>query len=227
SLAARSLADNPATRIEASDRIFYTPKPLAHTGQLAFVFPGSGNHFAGMGRDLGVAWPEVFRRQDAENDCLFDQIRPDIVWNQRVEGFADHRTLILGQVAVGTLVGDLLQQFAIRPRAVIGYSLGESAGLFALRAWCGRDEMLRRLNASTLFTSDLAGRCAAARQTWKLTEREGVDWTAGVLACPAKEVRTALQGRQRVYLLIINTPRECVIGGSRGAVEALLDDLKC
>ncbi len=32
-------------------------------GGLAFVFPGMGNQFAGMGRDLSSLWPEVLRRR--------------------------------------------------------------------------------------------------------------------------------------------------------------------
>ena len=27
------------------------------------MFPGSGNHFPGMGRELGLRWPQVLRRQ--------------------------------------------------------------------------------------------------------------------------------------------------------------------
>src|SRR4029079_2900095 len=36
-------------------------------GRIAFVFPGSGNQFADMGRELALQWPEILRRQDAEN----------------------------------------------------------------------------------------------------------------------------------------------------------------
>ena len=43
----------------------------------------------------------------------------------------------------------------VRPDAAVGYSLGESAALFALRAWRDRDAMLERMESSTLFTTDL------------------------------------------------------------------------
>ena len=55
------------------DRVFYSPKPLNPRAKVAFVFPGSGNQFDGMGRDLSPQWPEVLRRQHAENDRLRDQ----------------------------------------------------------------------------------------------------------------------------------------------------------
>ena len=41
------------------DRVFYSPRPLGRNGQVAFVFPGSGNDFAGMGRDLAAAFPQL------------------------------------------------------------------------------------------------------------------------------------------------------------------------
>ena len=47
----------------------------------------------------------------------------------------------------------------------------------------------------------------------------------GVTTCAAEKVKAALVGRDRVYLLIVNTQRECVIGGDRGEVERLIEDL--
>src|SRR5262249_5863158 len=126
---------------------------------------------------------------------------------------------MFGQVTLGCLVSDLLQSFGVRPRAAIGYSLGESAALFALRAWTDRDEMLGRMLASTLFTSDLAVRCDAARAVWNIPPDARFEWACGVLAAPADRVRLALEQERRVYLLIINTPDECVIGGERLYVE--------
>src|SRR6185369_14923879 len=49
--AARQLAESPRQALPAAgpaqfrDRIFYSPEPLGPTGQIAFVYPGSGNDF--------------------------------------------------------------------------------------------------------------------------------------------------------------------------------------
>ena len=48
---------------------------------IAFIFPGSGNHFAGMGMPLSSRWPEIFRRQDSENLYLRSQFQPEMFWN--------------------------------------------------------------------------------------------------------------------------------------------------
>ena len=127
--------------------------------------------------------------------------------------FSDHRAAIFGQVALGTMMADLLRLAGVRPEAAIGYSLGETTALFALGAWTDRDEMFRRFQASTLFQSDLAGPCDAARIAWGLADDEPVDWVAGIVTRPVEQIRQALQGIDRAYLLIVNTDRQAVVGG--------------
>ncbi len=206
------------------DRLFYSSQPLGLTGKIAFVFPGSGNHYAGMGLELFSRWPEILRRQDRENLCLRSQFQPELFWNGAPSALIndDHRAVIFGQVATGCAVSDLVQRFEVNPAAVIGYSLGESAGLFALRAWRDRDGMHTRMQESTLFTDDLAGECRAARRAWGLGDNETVQWNLGVIAAPEHEVRRTLAEFPRTYLLIVNTPDECVIGGDAEQLSRLV-----
>ncbi|MEJ2471325.1 MAG: beta-ketoacyl synthase N-terminal-like domain-containing protein [Desulfuromonadales bacterium] len=203
------------------DRVFYNPEPLTSAGKIAFVYPGSGNHFAGMGQDLSALWPAIYAFQDSESRYLARQYLPEQFWRPVLsETLHDnHNALVIGQVALGTAISDLVRSFGIAPQAVAGYSLGESAGLFSFRAWQDRDGMSRRLRESTLFTEELAGECRAARQVWRLPSQEKVDWVIGLVDAPADRVREALRGKPRAYLLIINTHRECVIGGQRPQVE--------
>ena len=193
------------------------PAPLASRpspGRIALVFPGSGNQFGDMGRELALQWPEILRRQDGENARLASQMCVDRFWNGPLtaETLSDHRALICGQVCFGTFVADLAAHFGIKPDAAIGYSLGESTALLALRAWRGRDDMLERLRNSSLFASDLAG---------------GPEWVTGVVDRSSEAVRGAIGKRKQVYLLISNTPDECVIGGNRSAVDAVVAALGC
>ena len=225
-------------QIEAARRwLFPEPNPFARPGEtvalslkplgpgtgLAFVFPAMGNQFAGMGRELAVHWPHVLRRQDGENELLQSQMSAGTFWNaDPPSAFEDHREPIFGQVTIGTVVADLLRSFGVEPSASVGYSLGESTALFGLRAWTDRDAMYRKFAGSTLFGSDLAGPCDAARATWDLPEDETVDWVAAIVSSPAGQVREALRGIDRAYLLLINTDDEAVIGGQRGAVAEVV-----
>ena len=210
------------------DRLFYSTAPLGRDGKIAFVFPGSGNHYQGMALELSARWPSIFRRQDRENLYLRSQFQPELFWNGPLQTeIDDHRAVIFGQVATGCAVSDVVRSFAIQPAAAIGYSLGESAALIAMGAWRDRDGMLSRMQASTLFTRDLAGECRAAQRTWKLKEGAAVDWSIGVVEATAREVRQALRSTARVYLLIVNTPDECVIGGDAKGVKRLVAMLGC
>ncbi|MFQ5660526.1 MAG: beta-ketoacyl synthase N-terminal-like domain-containing protein [Gammaproteobacteria bacterium] len=214
-------------RAAADNNIFYNPDPLGANAKLAWLFPGSGNHYPGMGRALSCRWPEVLRRLDRENRYLAAQFANTRFWsNTRLDNLV-HRDFIFGQVWCGAMVSDVVAGFGLKPQAIIGHCLGESAGLFATRTWADRDGMLHRMLATTLFDEELGGPCRAARRYWGLSDDESVDWQLGVIECPADIVKAALQGHNRVYLLIINTPNECVIGGNRDAVQEIVSDLHC
>ncbi len=197
--------------------------PIERGTGLAFVFPAMGNQFAGMGRDLAVHWPHVVRRQDGENERLRSQMEVRTFWDAQLPAsFDDHRVPIFGQVTLGTVVADLLRSLGVEPTASIGYSLGESTALFGLRAWTDRDAMYRKFAGSSLFGTDLAGPCNAARQTWGLKDDEPVDWVAAIVAASVDQVRAAIGSEKRAYLLLINTDDECVIGGQRSTIEAVV-----
>ncbi len=232
-----SIRENPERPLATDRACLTTRRPLG--GDLAFVFPGSGNQYLGMTAALGAQWPAIMRRQDSENGHLRDQMTPARVtpwrlafepgWEAKAENEfnADYHALIFASVAHGTVTSDLLRSLGVNPGAVVGYSLGETAGLFATRAWTSRDEMLRRMKQSSLFTSELAGPCDAARQFWRLPANEKVDWVLGVVDRPADAVNRALKGAERAALLIVNAPVECVVGGYRSAVEKLVEGLGC
>ncbi|MEK7722676.1 MAG: acyltransferase domain-containing protein, partial [Elusimicrobiota bacterium] len=221
------------------DRIFYSPSGQARRENTAFVFPGSGNQYIGMGRELWTQWPEIPRRLDTENGYLRSQLAPnyfvpwrllwDAGWQEETEReiVDDYKSMIFGSVAHGAALSDLIRSLGVEPAYIIGYSLGETAGLFATRTWTARDEMLRRINESSLFVSDLAGPCDVARRFWNMPKDEKVDWVLGVIDRPAENVRMALKGAERAALLIINAPLECVVGGYRKAVNSLVEGLGC
>ncbi len=244
--AARGLASGPIVAVTralvASDRselLRQLERPRAASvplgGELAFVFPGSGNHFLGMGRTLGAALPGIYRQLDAEVLYLKGHLMPQWVgpWrSQWAEGWeADAaralagtpERMILGQVAHGVAVSDAARMFGLSPSAYLGYSLGESAGLFASRTWKDRDLMFRRTLASPLFRTELSGPCTLARDAWGTGA--AAEWKVVVVNRPAEEVRLALVGT--AGLLIVNAPQECVVGGASADVERTVAALGC
>ncbi len=221
--------DDDSWRPDEIEQIFFNPKPLGKSGRLAFVFPGFGNHFRGMGRDLSAAWPEIFHKQDTENEFLHDQLLPDYFWYDKTgcDAFKNHKAMITGQVFIGTAISDIVRYFGVKPDAMIGYSLGESSGLVALGAWNDRDEMIRRMNASPIFSNELVGECRTVRKSWNVPNEEDVSWTIGMIDCSPQQVEKVISKKDRVYLLIVNTPDECVIGGDNDQVEDVVKSLGC
>ena len=204
-------------------RCFYSTKPLAKEGKVAFVYPGSGNHFWGMGQELGVAFPEVLERLNDENERLASQFAKGRFWNNDDCKTLSHEEVIFGQVWLGTFVSDVISSFSIKPDAIIGYSLGETAGFFSTRTWTARDEMLKRIQQSSLFTEELAGDCTSVQRAWD-TDKP-IEWALGVINTSADDVKAILKNYSHVYLLIINTPNECVIGGDRTELNQAVKEL--
>lgn len=237
--AAASLREDPARDFQKngnllttgfdSSSVFYCPNAAKVHGKLAFIYSGSGNHFPGMGREIGLHFPDIMERQDRENDFLRSQVIPQHFWNRESTDALnnDHRTIIGGQVILGTIVSDMLASLNVRPDASIGYSLGESSALFGLRVWTDRDLMLKNMLSSPLYGSDLAAPFNAAKKAWNLQECDEVDWFIALVNIPASRVRELIGGREKVYLLIVNTPEECIIGGEKESVLQLIKDLNC
>ncbi len=222
------------SKFEPSGGVCYSPEPLGGSADIAFVFPGSGNHYVGMGRTLGIRWPEIFRAMDIKTEQFMTQIRPHVFtpWRSSWEPgwqkdahekiLCDPLNMIFQQVVYGGITANLVQSFGIRPRAVIGYSLGESTGLFALGAWPDRGEMLKRMLKTKIFHEDLSGPCDAVRKAWKVPESMDIGWRVVVVNRPAEMVRDAIADLPYVRLLIINTHAECVVGGIKEQVNEAL-----
>ncbi|MBW2670977.1 MAG: hypothetical protein JRD87_14065, partial [Deltaproteobacteria bacterium] len=111
--------------------------------------------------------------------------------------------------------------------AVIGYSLGESAGLFAVGAWPDRGEMLKRMLSTDLFTTQLSGPCNAAHRAWGIPFDKDINWCVAVVNRPGDRVRKIIGKWPFAKLLIINTPDQCVIGGMQNHVKAVIRELGC
>jgi len=209
-------------------RVHYSPEPLAHTGELCFVYPGSGCHYQGMGRELSAWFADVMVGDDVRTDNFRPHVHPARFWvddaPQEPEG--DLRPHIQGQVALGAFVSDVARTFGLRPRAFMGYSLGETASLFSSGAWVARRRMMNRVSESDLFTSRMCGVCESVRETWGLGPDDEVDWVMGVVGRAAEAVRAAFADEPRAYLLIVNTDKECVVGGERAAVQRGLAKLR-
>ena len=233
------IKNNETVAMNSRGGICFNPNMDPTQGQIAFVYPGSGNHYIGMGRNLALYWPEVMQRMDGSTKRLKSQLLPRwydpwrIEWQKgwQAEVYkelaADPMRTIFGQVLFGGQMTALLKKCNLNADAVIGYSLGESAGLFAMGAWQDRGQMLERLATSDLFKTKLAGTYQSVRESWQLPESIPVNWRVAVVNRPVVEVDAVLSDIPHVRRMIVNTPEECVIGGLSDAVAVVIDRLGC
>ncbi len=195
--------------------------------ETAFVYSGSGNHRPFLGREPGFVFRHILDELDKENCRLKDMFQPEVYWNQPDRKKMDHdpHGLIVGHVMYGYFVTELIRRSGVRPNAVIGYSLGESTALVGWKIWPDRDRVLRQLQNSTLFVNELAGPCNVLVQAWNLPEGTNPEWKISIVNSDAETLRKQLSKYPLVYLLIINTPEQCVIGGHGPQLQAFLKDV--
>ena len=201
--------------------LVYQPQPLGGPGRLCWIYPGSSNHFHGMLRELSAWWPRVLEQQDADNERHLEQFGDGRFWLPEAVDLRQTDRLF-GQVWAGSAMTDILTRLSRDADAALGLSLGETASLFSQRIWTDRDDMLKRMLATPLFRNQLIGECTAARKVW---QQNTAAWKLGLAAMDADQIRSRLL--PKTYLLIIISPKECVIGGDPDLLDQLVSQLGC
>ena len=119
--ARNAIRSGTAITLDGQAGCHFAPQPLGPSHQPALVYPGSGNHYVGMGRQLSVQWPQIWRNANQSTDRFADQCRSAALVPYRSEwqsGWrkeslaainADPVTTIYGQVVYGCLMTDLLR----------------------------------------------------------------------------------------------------------------------
>ena len=180
-------------------------------GELALLFPGSGQGYAKMGQQLSAAFPEVLESQHLTNLRLKDQFQA---------------TTFGAQSCLASFVTDILTTLQVKPQAAMGYSLGESTALLAMKAVADRDGLLAQLETHPLFREWVGGNMLAVKRAWGMGDHEVVDWATCIVQRTPEFVREALAGKERVYLQNINSDSECIVGGDRAVMQSLIQAWK-
>ena len=184
----------------------------SNPGKIAFIFPGQGSQYVGMGRDLVCIFPEAHESLEKANglfgnqSLLTDYIYPIPVQSETGKTTQEEelRNTENAQPAIGsvsTAMLKVLTRFGIKPDAVCGHSFGELTALYAA-GWIDTDTFIH-LSVSR-------GRYMASSST-------GAGAMMAV-SVPVSELESIIN-ETKVTLANINSPDQVVLSGPKDAIE--------
>lgn len=173
--------------------------------KVAFLFPGQGAQYPGMGRDFFETFP-VARQTFEEADDLLSQSLSKTIFEGPEEKLTQTRNSQLGiYVTSMAILRTILQQVpSLTPWVCSGLSLGEYTALTASQK-LGFSQTLSLVQERARLMNEA---CETVPGTM-----------AAVLGLNGDQVEEALQGRKDIWVANYNAPGQIVISGTKEGVE--------
>ena len=209
---------------------YFTSQPN-HSADIAFLYPGIGATYIGLGRDLFHLFPDIYPNVIKIADNIGASLKDELL-NPRSVVSLDAKTLQQRDLALRNDLANIAEcgvgyacvftkifedVFNIKADFASGYSMGEISMYAALGCWKSPGLMSARLAASETFNHQLSNELRAVRKLWHLPDIANGEfeqiWETYAIKGTLSQVNAAIQNDERVFVTIINTPESLVIGG--------------
>ena len=169
--------------------------------RLAFIFPGQGSQYVGMGRDFFDADPGVRELFDLAEERTGLPLKR-LCFEGPMEELTETANLQPAVTLVNLCVFQVLSAAGVAPQAVCGHSLGEYSALFAAGVLSAQDTMAAVAQRGRLMHREAEAHPGAMAAVIGLTPEK----LAGLVHPLTKEGAIALAN--------FNTPEQTVISGT-------------
>lgn len=238
-----SSAFDTGAEIKTPKGTYFTANPLGRSGKVAFVYPGVGSAYVGLGQAMFHMFPKIYEQLSQmtanvgellKEEDLYPRSREtltyDQMWKMELRMREDIMTISksgMGFFGLYTMI--LRDVFEVAPDCALGYSMGEPGMLASLGVWTDPFQLTDRFNSFPTFSERIHGKLDAVREHWGLASsgiKEKI-WDSYTLRENAATVEKAIEEEERVYMTIINTPEEVVIAGDPEACLRVVKKLDC
>ncbi|CAM3008522.1 PfaB family protein [Moritella viscosa] len=212
-------------------------------GGIAFLYPGIGATYVGLGRDLFHLFPQIFQPVAALADDIGSSLKDTLLSPRSISrhNFKQLKQLDLdlrgnlaniaeagvGFACVFTKVFE--EVFAVKADFATGYSMGEVSMYAALGCWQQPGLMSARLAQSNTFNHQLCGELRTLRQHWGMDDVPSGTfeqiWETYTIKATIEQVEIAAADEDRVYCTIINTPDSLLLAGYPEACQRVIKKL--
>jgi len=219
--AAERIRLRPADPFTLPNGVFYATG-TADPGKVAFLFPGQGSQYVGMGADLAMQLPEARSAWDRAAELTFDgrgvhQLVfpvPAFTDGDRADQQAALTATEWAQPALAVqslALLNVLRAVRVEPDCVAGHSFGELVALHAAGAF-DQDTLVRLGRRRGELMRDAAGARAGAMLAVSASQADAEQFIAD-------------SGLEQLWPANLNAPMETVLSGSAAAIDALAGQL--